>query len=155
MKRLAVIFLAVVSLLLSSCAADESYYGHCELVLPLEGDYKKAEADGFDAVFTNGVYTVGIIRISFEAGFNQGIPETMSQSELAYFWQKKTDRTADVCTDKATPYYAYSEDGHFYANGFYRTPYAYFVVLMTAPEEMYPDCLGDFTEIFDGASFEY
>ena len=65
---------------------------------------------GFDKCYTNGIYAVGIVRISFEAGFNQGIPETMSAAEFAHFWKTKTDRDAAVETDALTPYYTYEHD---------------------------------------------
>ena len=155
MKKKLCILLTVLALSLSMFSCQEVKYGHCELILPLDADYRSAKDDGVDAVFTNGVYAVGILRISFAAGFNQGISETLSARELAELWKAKTDKDVTVHTDEKTPYYFYFKDGYFYTNGFYRSPYAYFVVLLSAPEELYPECFDGFIEILNGAIFEY
>ena len=152
MKRFLISLLsAVLVFSLFSCG---DYYGHCELVLPLDKEYQAVESEGFDKSYTNGVYAVGIVRISFEAGFNQGIPETMSARELARFWKTQTGKDAVIETDGTTPYYTYELDGYFYLSGFYRSPYAYFVVLMSAPIAVSESAKQDFTEILDGAKFE-
>lgn len=152
MKRL---FLSLISLFLFlslvSCTAS---YGHCELILALDNEYQEVKSSGFDKCYTNGIYAVGIVRISFEAGFNQGIAETMSASEFAEFWKTKTERDATVETDAVTPYYTYEADGYFYLSGFYRSPLAYFVVLLSAPTGVSLEAREDFIKILDGAKFD-
>ena len=123
--------------------------------LPIGEDYQRAEDENFDAVFTNGSYVVAISRITFSAGFLQGVPDTMSAREFAYFFMNKTDRNCELHTDSLTPYYIYFEDGYFYLNAFYRSPHAYFTVLLSASEGLYPDCLDPFVEIINGAKFVY
>jgi hypothetical protein len=154
MKRFSLVFLSLI-LCVSLASCQQELYGHCELSLNLSEEYKITESEGFDKTFTNGTYVVGILRISFNAGFNQGIPETLSAREFAKFWQNKLGVNYDIHNDRVTPYYTYDKDGYFYISGFYRSKYAYFVVLMSAPELLYPDCISDFTQILDGASFKY
>lgn len=154
MKRILTVFLLIIStLLLTSCGED---FSHCELSLPLSSDYRRVDGGkGFDAVFTNGEAIAGMIRISFIAGFNQGIQETMSSYEFAEFWKNKIGRDAKVMTDIKTPYYTYREDGYFYLCGFYRTPDAYFVVLLSCGSEFEDGYTENFKEILDGAKIIY
>lgn len=150
---LALFLLIPLSLSLFSCGSED--FSHCELHLPLTESYKRTESEGFDAVFTDGVYTVGILRISFDAGFNQGIPETMNAREFALLWQRNSGEDFPVHKDFLTPYYSYFKDGYFYTRGFYRSKYAYFTVLISAPEALYPEVQNGFLEILDGAIFKY
>ena len=154
MKKISTVFLLIIStLLLASCGED---FSHCELALPLSSDYRRADGgEGFDAVFTNGEAVVGMIRISFAAGFNQGIQETMSSYEFARFWKNKIGRDTEVMTDIKTPYYTYRENGYFYLCAFYRTPDAYFVVIFSCASEIEGRYIENFKEISDGAKIKY
>lgn len=150
-KFLSLIF---VILFLFSFVSCDTGYTHCEMTLHLDKSYERVEYEGFDAAFSNGAAIVGMLRISFEAGFNQGIPETMNPREFASFWQNRVDRDGKIFLDRVTPYYTYTQDGYFYVNGFYRSQNAYFVVLLACPEENCDEYYERFLDILDTATFE-
>ena len=135
-KRLysCVLLFSLLSMLFS-CGDDEVVLSHCELCLALSSDYREVESDIYDAVYSNGDYVIAVTRISFVAGIVEGIPETMSDFEFAEFYLDKCSREATVVKDEVT-YASYVEsDGvseHFYLEAFYRSPYAYFVVLFAS-----------------------
>ena len=150
-KYLFLIFVLLFAFVLVSC---DTGYTHCEMTLPLDKSYDRIHYDGFDASFSDGAAIVGMLRISFSAGFNQGIPETMNPREFANFWKNRVGRDEAIKLDRVTPYYTYNEEGYFYVNGFYRSQNAYFVVLLACPEESYNEYYEKFLDILDGATLE-
>ena len=152
MRRYCLLFFAVLlAVFLVSC---DTGYTYCEISLPLGAEYEDIDYEGFDASFSNGEAVACILRISFEAGFKQGIPETMNSRQFANFWRNRVGRNEEIYLDRATPYYTYNQEGYFYVNGFYRSQYAYFVVLFACPEESSDVYLKDFLDILDGAVFK-
>ena len=154
MKRI-VFTLLIFSLTLSlfSCKKTDKF-SHAELSLPLDESFEEIEDANFDKTYTDGNTVVGIIRISFAACVKEGIPTTMNQTELASFWQKRTEREAEICKDNTTPYYTYGIGDYFYANGFYTTPNAYFSVLFSCPYEEGETRISEFVKIMDGATIK-
>ena len=72
------------------------------------------------------------------AAVNEGIAETMTPYEFGIFWIDKCGRDANIINDGAVYCEYYSEDVHgeaevFYLEAFYRSAYAYFVILFAAP----------------------
>lgn len=101
-------------------------------------DFKSVSDKNFDAVWSNGKYTVALLRISFVAAVNEGIAETMTPYEFGLFWIDKCELDANIINGGTVycEYYAYGTDGEaevFYLEAFYRTAYAYFVILFAAP----------------------
>ncbi len=132
------LFTLITTLLLcvSSCAREE--YGHAELRIELPHEFSKFSAADFDAAYSSGSSVVGIIRISFEAGFNQGIPETFMPREFAEFYMSRLGRDAHIEMHGDIPYYQYAEQkvaqSNIYLAAFYRSKHAYFVLLFASPE---------------------
>lgn len=153
MRRALYLFLCLLLCLSLVCCGED--FTHCEMTLPLGEDFYRVDTEDFDAAFTNGEVTVGMLRISFIAGYNQGIPETMTAAELARFWQKQTGREGHVYTDRLTPYYTYLDGGYFYMSGFYRTQNAYFIVLLACSSQNDTEWHTEFENILDGATFKY
>jgi hypothetical protein len=103
--------------------------------ISLSDDFTKVSNEDFDITYSNGKYAVAVLRISFVAAVKEGIPETMTTVEFAEFWLDKCNRSANVITTPlAYAEYYDSESGgeNFYLEAFYRSKYAYFVVLFMA-----------------------
>ena len=131
-KRIFALILTAVLMLSLVCCKNEPEYSHCELILPLTSDYREVENENFDVTYSNGKNMVAVIRISFVAGLGEGIPETMTAVEFRDFWLNKLNRQA-ILSDGDTAYCEYydgkGEDEIYYLEAFYRSQYAYFVVL--------------------------
>jgi hypothetical protein len=104
--------------------------------MPIGDGYSSVETDNYDLLYTNGRYMIAVTRISFVAGMmGEGIPETLSEVEFAEFYLEKCSREAAVIEDEVTyvEYYDESADGElYYLEAFYRSPYAYFVILFVS-----------------------
>ena len=157
-KRVLLRLIALVMILsLASCNSD-TVYSHCELVLPLEDEYVELESAVYDKVYTNETYVITVTRISFEAGMNEGIPETLSLPQFAEYYLKKCSREANIIKGEIVycEYYA-SEGGveHFYFESFYRSPYAYFIVLFASDSSIEEEARNDFIEYAKNIKFVY
>ena len=64
--------------LIPSCS-DKNEFSHCELTLVLEDGFSEIESSDFDLLLSNGDVAVSVNRISFAAGFNQGISDTYTE----------------------------------------------------------------------------
>ncbi len=140
------IILTVISLLLLvsifACGKDE-LPGHAELVIPLPDGYREFEAEDFDAAYENDGAVVGIVRISFEAGFASGIPETLMPEDFAEFYMKKVGRDEAIQLSGTVPYYQYIDtdgvENVYELVSFYRSKYAYFIIFFACPESGYEE----------------
>ena len=131
-KRIVCIALSLIIILsIFSCGGPK--YKYCELVIPLDSDFEKTENENFDASFTDGKTVVAIVRISFVAAYNEGIPETLTPYEFGKFWLIKCGRDAEVITNDGVSFCTYyenqNENEYFYLESFLRSHSAYFVVL--------------------------
>lgn len=137
--KLSVILKSVISAILLVCiftglvsCKDTVRCSYAELALDLPRSYEPYETDSFDAAFYDGETVVGFLRISFVAGYDNGIPDTLSPEKFARFYMEKIGRQLDVSIRGDVPYYIYyNTDGdvtYFYLATFYRTLYAYFVI---------------------------
>ncbi len=138
-KFVSCVLLIVFVFLLVSCS--DHTYGHAELTIDLPGDYTEIKLESFDVAYTNDISIVGITRISFNAGFNSGIPETFKPREFAEFYMQKLGRDCEIFSIGDAAYYEYSDtiDGEkqSYIASFYRTKHAYFIIMYVCPEEIY------------------
>ena len=139
-KRVLFLFVTV-ALLFSflSCSKDSEVHSYLELHIPLGEDFYLTEDKNFDAVYSNGEYVAAILRISFVAAIKEGIPETMTPYEFGKFWIEKCQRSADIKYDEVA-YCEYNDstsgEDYFYLEAFFRSQYAYFVVLFATASEM-------------------
>ena len=159
LKKTLVLFL--IFLLICSClsCSDGNVYGHAELVISLSEDFEEFEAENFDAAYTNGKAIVGIYRISFEAGFNQGIPDFLTPEQFARFYMKNSGKSVEIKKHQATPYYEYvdEQDGikNTYIATFYRSRFAYFLVLFATPESLYTQTFEELISYTETVIFDY
>ena len=156
-KIFSAILAVIITVSLISCEED-MVYSHCEIVLPLEQEYVEVENTIYDKVYTNETYVVTITRISFAAGLNEGIPETLSLPQFAEYYLKKCNREANIIKGEIVycEYYV-TENGieHFYLESFYRSPYAYFIVLFASHSSLENEARNDFIEYAKNVKFVY
>lgn len=144
---------------LVSCR-DEKGYGHAELIIQLDEDFKKTKNDSYDKTYTNGTEVIALRRISFVAGAASGIPETLMPKAFGELWLEKCGReaiflnTSPAGVAYCTYYEGVGDDEVFYLEAFYRTPYAYFVILCAAPGSQSVESRVKFISIIDSADIK-
>ncbi len=157
-KLIAIILLLATCFAVASCDG-ETVYGHAELEIALPKDYREFEAESFDASYTNGQALVGILRISYDASFNEGIPDFLTPEQFARFYKTATKREAEISLHGAIPYYEYTEkqDGveNAYLASFYRSKYAYFAVIFATPKLFYTELKNEFLSYAESVIFNY
>ncbi|MBO7304176.1 MAG: hypothetical protein J6V09_03055 [Clostridia bacterium] len=134
-KLLLVLICIAVLFSLSSCGGPK--YSHRELVLNLPDSFEIKKSSDFDAVYTDGELFIGVLRISFAAALADKIPETMTATEFGELWNDRCQRYADVQNERGVTFSEYYDsyegtDGYYF-EAFYRSEYAYFVVLFATP----------------------
>ncbi len=158
LKRFAFLAVILAVCLGSVACSDERRFTHAELVLPLDGGYEEIESADFDKAYTNGAYVVTVLRISYVAAMTDGIAETLSAPEFAELWLERCDRSANVIKNPITHCEYYDSDGvgeHFYFEAFYRSKYAYFVILFAADSDAEDAAREEFMRYAENLYFEY
>ena len=82
MKGKLLIFFLILTFsfsILVSCS-DTEEFTHCELTLVLDKSFREEESEEYDLLLSNGEAVVSLTRISFEAGFDSGIPPSLPPS---------------------------------------------------------------------------
>lgn len=134
MKRIITALLVAVTLFtLFSCTEEKVRCSYAELAIDLPKSFEPYDQEGiFDAAFYDGETMVGMVRISFVAGYDNGIPDTLSPERFAQYYMSNIGRTGNVDRRGDVPYFVYyntdNSTTYFYLATFYRTLYAYFAV---------------------------
>ena len=135
LRALSMLLIMALCLLPCSCGGKTEY---CEIGIVLPDGFKESEAGGgFDRVYSSGTESVGIFRISFDAAIDEGISTTMSAMKFAEYYRDESGLVTDILQDGTVAYFIHvfeDADGtrYFHLPTFYRTPYAYFVIIFTA-----------------------
>ena len=159
-KRVLSLILALmtVTALLVSCS-DYSSFTHCEITFTLPNDFEVRESENFDLLISNGEATVAVSRVTFSAGFNQGIPETYTAKQFASFFMYNTKTEAEIYTFDGVPYYSYIDESGtralFCLATFYRTRYAYIYVLYSTDASKENEWREKFLSYATSVSFDY
>ena len=155
-KLLSFVLALALSVSLISCSDGDGAFSYCEMSIPLTEDFYPVESEKFDATYSNGNYAVAILRISFVAAVMDGIPETLSAHDFGEIWLERCDRDANMISGDLA-YCEYYEDAggieYFYLEAFYRSPYAYFVVLFTTAAELESTGRVDFLKFAKNVTF--
>ena len=138
LKRITAIMLALVmAVSLFSCGEeqDEQKVFTCaELSITLSADYREATpTDSTNMLLTDGKSTVTFKRLSVIDAEEEGISPSYTDFQFAEFFLINSDIDGVIARYADTPYYTYY-DGEgasrlFCLSAFYRTPYAYFIVI--------------------------
>ena len=157
LKRLLLLALSLaLSFSVIACSQSQTY-SHCEMVLPLADDFYEVENADFDKSYSNGIAAVAILRLSFEAAFSSGIPETFNTEEFGRFWLRECGRSAEIVRYEGIAHCTYTESvgetDYFCLAAFYRTYYAYFVVLFTVEDAVRTEWEGEFLRYISNVYF--
>ena len=148
----------ILVMLFSLVGCGDGGYSHAELHIGLPENFEEIENENFDKTYTDGTSVVAILRLSFVACYNEGIPETMTPYEFGDFWLKKCGRVAYMQSEGEVSYATYYDgigaDEHFYLEAFYRSHYAYFVVLFATNAERAEEAFDEFLVYADSVYFE-
>ena len=150
------LILALFSALVS-CGGGDAVFSYCELRIPLTEDFSEVKNENFDVTYSNGDYAVAILRVSFVAAVKEGIPETLSASEFGEVWLEKCERDANIINGDIAYSEYYDDAGgaeYFYLEAFYRSPYAYFVVLFTTVSDLEEAGRVDFLKFANDVTFK-
>ena len=155
-KRILSCFI-LISLCFSFFSCSEEVFSYCELRLPLPDDFEQITDPNFDATYSNGNYAVAVLRISFVAAVMEGIPETMSVYEFGEMWLERSRRDANLIKDGVV-YCEYNDRvsgvEYFYVEAFYRSAYAYFVILFTTSADLEDTGRVDFLKYAENLYFK-
>ena len=158
LKRIIALTVALsTAFLLFSCKESKGVFTHCEMKIELGEDFYTTEYEKFDAVYTNGRYLVAVRRLSFVAAVSDNISETMTPHEFGEYWVNRFGIFAVVKTDEITYCEYYDSNGadeYYYLSAFYRTAYAYFVILFVAPIAIEYPASDDFRSYAQRVTFE-
>lgn len=141
LKRFISLFI-LVALAVSLVGCSEVNEFTCaELTLSLPDGYTERERpDGVNMLLSDGSNTVTLRRISFSDAYKEGIPSGYSASLFAEYFLEESDIDGKLESYKNTPYYTYyvTKDGLklFCLASFFRTPYAYFIILFATRAEL-------------------
>ena len=156
-RILSLILLLSISLVIVSCG--EKSFGHAELSISLSERFEEMENKDFDKTYTNGISVVAIYRISHQAAFNQGISDALTAEQFARLYMNRSERKAEIKFRETTPYYEYTAETDgvktAYLASFYRSKYAYFLVLFACPEGSFAELKSEFLAYVDSVIFTY
>lgn len=168
--RLVFSALALLSVIFSVSCQSTRAYQHCEIILNLPKGYVERDpkepliiedaggiphaflmsnAEKTDLLLSDSRSVVALTRISHDAAIKDGIVPVGSALDFAKLYRDLSGVEAEVYQHSEIPYYVYtltSDKGvefSFMAT-FYRTPFAYFVVLYVAASDVFSDIDEDF-----------
>ena len=153
LKRLLSLFL-LISCICSfvSCGEDDTpkteTFTSEELSITLSDSFYRVEDTSSNLLLTDGKMTVSFKRLSFIDAEAVGVSAAYTDVRFAEYFLENSGIDGSVYTYIDTPYYTYYTDGEdrlFCLASFYRTPYAYFVLIFatsasrekTAREEIF------------------
>ena len=151
--------LTVLALALSifGCASDVTFT--ClDINITMKNGYYEADAgDSANMLLTNNESTVTIKRLSIVDAERDGISGSYSAEQFAEFFLINNSLDGKIASRDGVPYYSYYDTTGgaelFCISAFYRTPYAYFIVIF-ATSSIREDAARD--EFFDAmASVTY
>ena len=137
LKRVIAILISVaLSVALFGCGRD-AVFTFLDLNIALDSGYYETEAgEGTNMLLTNNESTVSIKRLSVVDAEKQGISGSYSALQFAEFFLINNELKGNLASYGDVPYYSYYDDASgvklFCISAFYRTPYAYFIVIFAS-----------------------
>ena len=111
MRKFLLFLILPLALSLVSCSR-EVRAEHCELGIILSSDFEPCDTGGaFDLAYSDGELTVGMVRVSYAALVDSGIPATLSVRELAELYRASSGHSKTVFDYGDTVYYTYTAGG--------------------------------------------
>ena len=140
LKRIISLFVLVgMAVSLIGCGGDVTFT--ClDINITLSNGYFEADAGkSANMLLTNNESTVSIKRLSVVEAEEQGISGSYSAKQFAEFFLRNNELEGKVASHGDVPYYSYYDTSSsvrlFCISAFYRTPYAYFIIIFaTSPD---------------------
>ncbi len=142
----------------TSCDGTKSYTC-ADLTMTFPSAYKETDA-GAEAnmLLTDGKSTVSIKRLSVIDAENQGINSSYSDMQFAKFFLINSDIDGTISSYSGVPYYTYYDDAGgvrlFCLAAFYRSPYAYFIVIFATAADRESEARDEYFEIITTATYK-
>lgn len=153
-KIITAVLLFATALSITSCGGKKSFT-YADLTLTLDRDFYEEDSADYDLLVTNGKATAALTRLSFVDAIEQNVSGAMSADAFANYLLLKNGQSADVYMRKEYAYYTYYEttsEGRLYCMAtFYRTAYAYVVVLYATSSSREAEYREKFFEYADSA----
>ena len=141
MKRtVSLLLFTVICILTFASCKREVRMEHCELGILLTSEFEPYDTDGtFDVAYTDGELIVGMSRVSYPAGLEDGIASTLTARAFASLYAERSGRGDEAIFDYGDcAYFSYvgaaNRNIYRYTHTFYKTPYAYFVISFISSE---------------------
>ena len=140
LKRITSLLLALfLACSLFGCE-DEVTFTCLDVNITLPNGYFEADAgDSANMLLTNNESTVSIKRLSIIDAEKDGISGSYSDKQFAEFFMINNDLEGELASYGDVPYYSYYDTvgGRelFCISAFYRTPYAYFIIIFATSSE--------------------
>ena len=150
-RVISLLVLIVFSLSLFGCGGDVTFT--ClDINITLPNGYFEADAgNSANMLLTNNESTVSIKRLSVVEAEAEGISGSYSAKQFAEFFLINNELEGKVASHGDVPYYSYYDTSSsvrlFCISAFYRTPYAYFIIIFATS----PDREAEAREEFFGA----
>ena len=149
--------LALVALILTSatsCGKGKSFT-YADLTLTFDKGFYEEESADYDLLVTNKEATAALTRLSFVDAIEQDTPITLSADEFAEYLLSISGKRYEVYNRGDYAYYTYYEEkdgGNIYCMAtFYRTAYAYVVVIYATAASREADYREKFFKYADSA----
>lgn len=159
LKRILSLFiLAVLSVSLCGCS-DVSEFTCAELTVSLPDGYTERERpEGANMLLSDGTSTVTLRRTSLADAHKAGIPSGYSAVDFAELFLEMSEVEGELLDYHSTPYYTYyvTKDGVrlFCLASFFRTPYAYFIIVFATRAELEEEGREVYFSAIDSVTFK-
>lgn len=156
-RILSVIVILTLSLSLIACGENAFVCGELSITLP--GGYTERERpEGANMLISDGKSTLTFRRISLLDASELGIPAGLSAGDFAELFLEESGVTGVISSYNRTPYYTYYAKGAsvnlFTLCAFYRTPYAYFILIFATGEERESEGREEYFSALDSVKIE-
>lgn len=155
-KKTVAILLLFASLLSFLACSSGKAYTYCEIGIEIPRSYRRFDAEGdYDMAFKDGRSVIGIRRFSFEAVVEDGILSTHTAFKFAEIYRERLEGVSPspMREHGYIPYFTYTRysggTSYTYMPAFFRTPYAYYMVVLVSENGINDGGRVKFLEILD------
>ena len=160
MLRKILVLLVTLSLVLSLFSCSKTKAFTCaDLTLTFPADYREEDSGASaNMLLSDGKSTVSIKRLSVIDAEAQGINSSYSDRQFAEFFLINSNIDGVVSVYSDVPYYSYYDTSGgvrlFCVAAFYRTPYAYFIVVFATSSDREREARDEFFQIMTSATYK-
>lgn len=158
-RAVAAILAVITAVSLTACAEGRVSYTCAELTLTFpEGYAEQTAPDGANMLLSDGKSTVTFKRLSHVDAESSGISTSYTAMQFAEFFLVNSEIEGTLHTYADIPYYPYYETSEgvelFCLAAFYRTPYAYFIIIFATSSERESEAREEFFEIMKSTTMQ-